>query len=143
MLGSGGTLLGLRTQRTDPPDVLVNMMEVGEETRQECNSMKENLMCPVVQSMRATPLPKSFQGGYITNDWEVLVKRTAVFFKWMAAIARKKTDNNSMSASNIAVLFWVKQEISKTWKAFREKKLQELRMWEHEGMLLVSGRARD
>ena len=46
MLGSGGTLLGLRTQRTDPPDVLVNMMEVGEETRQECNSMKENLMCP-------------------------------------------------------------------------------------------------
>ena len=22
------------------------MMEVGEETRQECNSMKENLMCP-------------------------------------------------------------------------------------------------
>ena len=88
-------------------------------------------------------MPKSFQGGYITNDWEVLVKRTAVFFKWMAAIARKKTDNNSMSASNIAVLFWVKQEISKTWKAFREKKLQELRMREHEGMLLVSGRARD
>ena len=92
--------------------------------------------------MRATPLPKSFQGGYITNDWEVLVKRTAVFFKWMAAIARKKTDNNSMSASNIAVLFWVKQAISETWKAFREKKLKKLRMWEHEGMLVVSGRAR-
>ena len=88
-------------------------------------------------------MPKSFQGGYITNDWEVLVKRTAVFFKWMAAIARKKTDNNSMSASNIAVLFWVMQAISKTWKAFREKKLQKLRMWEHEEMLLVSGRARD
>ena len=39
-------MLGLRTQWTDPPDVLVNMMEVGEETHQECNSMKENLMGP-------------------------------------------------------------------------------------------------
>ena len=38
-------MLGLRTKRTDPPDVLLNMMEVGEDTSQECNSMKENLMC--------------------------------------------------------------------------------------------------
>ena len=49
-------------------------------------------------------MPKSFQGGYITNDWEVLVKRTAVFFNWMSAIARKKTEDNSMSSSNMAVL---------------------------------------
>ena len=87
-------------------------------------------------------MPKSFQGGYITNDWAVLVKRTAVFFNWMAAIARKKTEDNSMSASNMAVLFWDKQAIFETWKAFREKMLQKLKLWEHEGMLVVSGRAR-
>ena len=39
----------------------------------------------------------------------VLVKRTASFFRWMVAIARKRTGDNSMSASNIAMLFWIKQ----------------------------------
>ena len=123
MLGSGGTLLGLRIQRTDPPDVLVNMMKVGEDTRQECNSMKENLMGP---EHEGNPIAKSFQGGCITNDWELLVKRTVVFFKWMAAIDRKKTEDNSMLASNMAVLFLVKQAMPETRKAFREKKLQKL-----------------
>ena len=36
-----------------------------------------------------------------------------------------------MSASNMALLFWVKQVMPETRKAFRE----------HEGMLVVSGRA--
>ena len=41
----------------------------------------------------------------------------------------------------MAVLYWVKQAIPVTRKAFREKRLQKLTLWEHEGMLVLSGRA--
>ena len=71
----------------------------------ECNSMKETMMGQVYE---INPIAKLFQGGYITNDWEVLVKRTAVFFRWMVAIARKMTGDNNMLASNIAMLFLIK-----------------------------------
>ena len=57
----------------------------------------------------------------------------------MAALVRKKTEDNSMSMSNMAVLFWIKRAMHKTRKAFREKKLT---LWEHEGMIVVSWRAR-
>ena len=60
----------------------------------------------------------------------------------MAAIARKKNEDNSMSANNMAVLFWIKQAMPETRKAFREKKLQKLTLLEHEEVLVVSGRAR-
>ena len=59
----------------------------------------------------------------------------------MAAHVKKKIGDNSMLASNMAVLFWVKLAIPETRKAFREKRLQKLTLWEHEGMLVLSGRA--
>ena len=89
-------------------DERVNMTEVGDETHKECNSVKESMMGPDHES---NPIVKLFHGGYITNNW-------------------KKTGDNSMSASNKAVLFWIKQAMPETRKAFRGKKLKKLTLWE-------------
>ena len=53
-------------------------INVGDETHQECNSMKENMMGPDHVSK---PNVELFQGGYITNVWETLVRRTTLFIK--------------------------------------------------------------
>ena len=54
------------------------------------------------------------------DDWEIPVKRTAVLFKKTAAMSWKKNRDNSMSASIMAVLFWIKQAMPETRKAPRD-----------------------
>ena len=86
------------SRQVDEHDSIVE----GDETHQEWDSMKANMMGPDHVSK---PNVKLFQGSYITNVWETLVRRTTMFIKWMAAMTWKKTGDHSMSASNMAVLF--------------------------------------
>ena len=53
---------------------------------QSCNIIEGEVMGPEHMS---NPIVKKFQGGYITNDWQKLLRRTAMYFKWMAMVAQK------------------------------------------------------
>ena len=117
---------------------ITQLQAVVEKMEQSCNVVVEQLK---KQKFSNNPMVERFQGGYITNEWQKLLRMTAVFFRWIAKIAQKKTGDNTISAHHMAVLFWIKQAMVETRKAFSEKKLQKLSLWEHEGMLVVSGRA--
>ena len=61
--------------------------------------------------------------------------------RWQAKLLRKKTGDETISAYNMATVFWMRQAQPATRKAFKEKKLQQLTLWERDGMVVVSGRA--
>ena len=84
---------------------------------------------------------KRFLGGHITNDWKVLLQKTMVYFQWVAKTRRNWTGDESKSAYHMAMMFWIKQAMPATWKAFDDKKLDKLTVWKKEGMLMVTGRA--
>ena len=100
--------------------------------------VKEEVMGPEHMN---NPIVKKFQGGHITNDWQKLLRRTAIYFKWVVTVAQKRVGVDCLSAHHMAILFWIKQAMPETRKAYREKKLQKLTLWEHDGLLVVSGRA--
>ena len=98
----------------------------------------ENMMGPEHPD---NPIVKKFLGGHITNDWQVLLKRTMVYFQWLAKVVRGRTGDQTVSAYHMAMLFWIKQAMPATRQAFKDKKLEKLTLWEKDGMLVVSGRA--
>ena len=87
------------------------------------------------------PIVKRFLGGHITNSWRVLLKKTMVYFPRVAKILRNRTGDESISAYHLAMKFWFKQAMPATWKAFNDRKLDKLTVWEKDGMLMVTGRA--
>ena len=72
----------------------------------------------------SNPIVKKFQGGYITNDWEKLLRRTAIYFKWVVIVAQKRVGEDCLSAHHMALLFWIRQAMPETRKAYREKEEQ-------------------
>ena len=72
------------------------------------------------------PIVKLFDGGYSTNDWEVLIEKTAILFRWLEKVIKKKQDKMAITARNMAVVFWVKVAMPATRKAYNEKKLPSL-----------------
>ena len=111
-----------------------------EENKEKCMFTKvaENMMGP---EHTDNPIVKKFLGGHITNDWRVLLRKTMVYFQWMARVVRNRTGDQTMSAYHMAMLFWIKQAMPATRQAFKDKKLERLTLWEKDGMLVVSGRA--
>ena len=87
------------------------------------------------------PIVKRFWGGHITNSWSVLLKKTIVYFPRVAKILRNRTGNESISTYHLAMKFWFKQAMPATWKAFNDRKLDKLTVWEKDEMLMVTGRA--
>ena len=87
------------------------------------------------------PIVEKFQGGYITNDWEKLIRRTANLFKWITVIVRINTEQKEVNERDMAKAFWIQVAMVETRKAHAKGKLTKLTLWEKDGMLVVSGRA--
>ena len=106
----------------------------------QCTTTKvaESMMGP---EHSENPIVKQFKGGHITNDWKILLKKTMVYFQWLARVVRNKTGDQAVSAYHMAMMFWIKQAMPATRQAFKNKKLERLTLWEKDGMLVVSGRA--
>ena len=111
-----------------------------EENKLKCMATKvaENMMGPEHSD---NPIVKKFLGGHITNDWKVLLKKTMIYFQWTAMVVRRRTGDQTVAAYHMAMLFWIKQAMPATRQAFKDKKLEQLTLWEKDGMLVVSGRA--
>lgn len=89
------------------------------------------------------PVVEHFQGGYTTNDWEMLVRKTGLLFRWIVKVLKKQQAAVKVTEKDLAVLFWVKVAMPATRKAYEEKKLTKLSLWEHENMLVITGRAQE
>ena len=87
------------------------------------------------------PIVEKFQGGYITNDWEKLIRRTANLFKWITVIVKKNTEQKEVNERDMAKAFWIQVAMVETRKAHAKGKLTKLTLWEKDGMIIVSGRA--
>ena len=84
---------------------------------------------------------KKFEGGFITNSWDRLLKKTAVYFRWFAKVFATEIGEGYLTSYNMAIMFWLKQAMPATREAHSLKKLSKLTLWEKDGMLVVSGRA--
>ena len=102
-------ILGTKTETS-----LVTLVEQVE------HRVSQKLSPVTVSSMRATrelpvgpdhpenPVVKYFKGGHCTNDWEKLLKHTEIFFRWFTRVVNRKKSRETVSARNMAIVFWVK-----------------------------------
>ena len=87
---------------------------------------------------------RHFQYGYVTNDWEKLLNKTSLLFKWRAKVLRKRGQIASEHA--MAEMFWMRVAMPATNKAGSEGKLKHLTPKKHdlyEDVIVVTGRALD
>ena len=85
---------------------------------------------------------KYFKFGYSTNDWEKLLRKTEMLFKWRAKVLEKK--GIVVSGKEMAEMFWMRVAMPATNKAGAEGKLKHLtpkRHDVHEDVIVVTGRA--
>ena len=87
------------------------------------------------------PVVKHFLGGLCTNDWDKLVEKTAVLFRWLEKTLAKRQTGGTGTARSRAVLFWIRVAMPATREAHAKGKLSKLSLWEHDGVLVVTGRA--
>ena len=100
--------------------------------------IEENMMGP---EHKDNTIVKKFNGGYSTNDWKVLIKKTSYLFQWCSKVKNRMAGGIKTTPQDMAVIFWINVAMSATRKAYREKKLTKLTLWEKDGMMVVSGRA--
>ena len=67
-------------------------------------TVADNMMGP---EQPGNPIVKRFLGGYITNDWQALLRETMVYFQWLAKVDRNRTGDQTVSAYQMALLSWV------------------------------------
>ena len=85
---------------------------------------------------------KLFDYGYCTNDWDKLVRRTAMLFTWKARVLSKY--GKEVSTKEMAEMFWMRVAMPATNKAGSEGKLKHLTPKKHdvfEDVIVVTGRA--
>ena len=83
-----------------------------------------------------------FNGGYITNDWEKLVRKTALLFKWFIPVSEESAVE--VLARDMAITFWVRVAMPATNQALLQGRLKHLSPMKHtryEDMVVVVGRA--
>ena len=85
---------------------------------------------------------KYFKFGYITNDWDDLLRKTAILFHWRAKVLNKK--GQSVRELDMAEMFWMRVAMPATNKAGLAGKLKHLTPKKHdiyEDVVVVTGRA--
>ena len=85
---------------------------------------------------------KHFKFGYITNDWEELLRKTAMLFQWRAKVLSKR--GQTVSERDMAEMFWMRVAMPATNKAGKEGKLKHLTPKKHDvydDVVVVTGRA--
>ena len=79
-----------------------------------------------------------FQTGYCTNDWEKLIRKTALLFTWLVKMIKKKQPDSPVTTRSLAVAFWIKVTMQATRVAHSLGKLSKLTLWEQEGMMVIT-----
>ena len=88
------------------------------------------------------PIVTKFDGGFVTNDYDVLINMTEPYFRWIARIRAKKEDSKlTLTSRDMAVRFWYQMAMAGTREAWKKGRLQELTLQEKHGMLVIEGRA--
>ena len=85
---------------------------------------------------------KYFQFGYITNDWDRLLRKTAILFQWRAKVLSKK--GIVVASKDMAEMFWMRVAMPATNKAGSQGKLKHLTPKKHDkydDLIVVTGRA--
>ena len=85
---------------------------------------------------------KMFEHGHITNDWEKLVRKTALLFRWRDTLHLKERE--LLSEKEQAKMFWIRVAMPATNQAGLEGKLKHLTAKKHdihEDVIVVTGRA--
>ena len=85
---------------------------------------------------------KYFDYGYSTNDWDKLVRKTGMLFRWRAKVLRKK--GRLVNEKDMAEMFWMRVAMPATNLAGSEGKLEHLTPRKHDeydDVIVVTGRA--
>ena len=83
-----------------------------------------------------------FSYGYITNDWDKLLRKTSLLFEWRARVLKKK--GNTTGSKDMAEMFWMRVAMPATNKAGSQGKLKHLTPKKHDeygDVIVVTGRA--
>ena len=83
-----------------------------------------------------------FQHGYITNDWDKLLRKTGILMRWRLKVM--KASPLAGAEQSAAAVFWFRTAMPATWEAGKKGKLKHLTPVQHdeyEDLLVVRGRA--
>ena len=86
------------------------------------------------------PIVDLFDKGYCTNSWDTLLRRTGYLFRWIVQVINKRGEG-LVTERQLAERFWIRVAMTNTREAWKKKKLTKLTLWEHEGLLVITGRA--
>ena len=67
-----------------------------------------------------------YNGGYCTNDWDKLVRKTGVLFRWRNRVK----EGVCKFEREQAITFWISVAMPDTREALRKRKLSKLTLWE-------------
>jgi len=125
-----------------PQDIRAISFEEMEnlESVQSCMVTKNKDYSVLLPEDEENPIVSHFKGGHNTNSWEKLLRMTGTLFRWMVKVLQKKGDK-IVTERELAVKFWVRVAMPATREAKEQGKLKRLTLWEHENLLVVSGRA--
>ena len=118
--------------------LLGNMVEDMRQTVNRKNSTGE----PGGPGSRDNDVLKHFQFGHVTNDWQKLLNKTSLLYRWRAKVLMKK--GQAASEHDMAEMFWMRVAMPATNKAGLEGKLKHLTPKKHdvyEDVVVVTGRA--
>ena len=83
-----------------------------------------------------------FKFGYITNDWDKLLRMTAMLFRWRVRVLAKK--GILVTSKDMAEMYWMRVAMPATNKAGAQGKLKHLTPKKHDqydDVIVVTGRA--
>ena len=86
------------------------------------------------------PIRKLMEDGFITNSWTKLLKKTGISFRCFKQLTVRQ-GGIPFTQRQKAVNFWIKVAAPETRKALEEGKLKRPTLWEHDGLIVISGRA--
>ena len=71
-----------------------------------------------------------FQYGYITNNWDKLLRRTGILMRWWPKV--KKMVPLAGAEREVAAMFWFRAAMPATWEAGKKGKLKRLTPVQHD-----------
>ena len=83
-----------------------------------------------------------FKFGYITNDWDKLLRMTAMLFRWRVRVLAKQ--GILVTSKDMAEMYWMRVAMPATNKAGAQGKLKHLTPKKHDqydDVIVVTGRA--
>ena len=96
----------------------------------------------LVEKFPCDYVKRVFKDGFVTNDYDVLIKRSEPFFRLIAKIRAGQVDGVlTLTSKELAVRYWFKVSMDATRVALAAGRLKELTILEQDEMLVIRGRA--